>query len=91
MIPAWLAGSWAALLFAVSFDVMLGSVLRVFGGVHVMAVGQMRVVGCGFVIALGVMPGGFMVMARSVLVVFRCLGVMLSCFVRHKLPLVCRG
>ena len=47
--------------------------------VHMMGVRNMSVVGRSFVVALVVMPGGFVVMARSVLVMFRCLGVMLGC------------
>ncbi len=65
------------------FDVVLGSMLGVVGGVGVMAVGEMRVVSGGFVVACGVVLCGFMVMARSVLVMFRCLGMMCGCFVRH--------
>jgi hypothetical protein len=68
-------------LFAVGFDVVLGSVFGVLGGMGVVAVRQMGVVRRCFMIAGEVMLGCFMVMARSVLVMFRCLGVMLSCFV----------
>lgn len=73
------------------FDVVLGGMLGVLGGVSVVAVGQVRVVRGGFVIAVGVVLGGGMVMASSVLVVLRCLGVVLSCFVRHKGTSVCNG
>jgi hypothetical protein len=33
--------------------------------------------------------GGCMMVARSVFVMFRCLGVMLGCFVRHVKPPDC--
>ena len=54
-----------------------------FGRVRVVAVREMRVVGGGFVIAVGMVPGGFAVVAGSVLVMFRCVGVMFGCFVGH--------
>jgi len=62
---------------------VLGRVFGVLGRVGVMAVSEVGVVRGGFVIAVGVVLGGFLVMARSVLVMFRCLGVMLGCFVGH--------
>jgi hypothetical protein len=65
-------------------DVMLGRVLGVLGGLHMMAMGDMRVVSRCFVIAFRVVLGGFFVMACSMFEVFRCLRVMLSCFVGHK-------
>jgi hypothetical protein len=66
--------------FAVSLNVMLGGFLGMFGGVNGVAVGQLGVVGGRFVIATLMMLCGFVVVARSVLVVFRCLGVMMCCF-----------
>jgi hypothetical protein len=48
--------------------------------VNGVAVGQLGVVGGRFVIATLMMLCGFVVVARSVLVVFRCLGVMMCCF-----------
>jgi len=68
---------------AVGLDVVLGSVLGVFGGVHMVAVGKVGVVGGRFMVAFVVVTRGFAVVARSVLVVFRCLGVMMHCFFRH--------
>jgi hypothetical protein len=59
---------------------MLGRMLGVFLGMHLMAVRQMRVMGSFFVVVILMMLGGFVVMARSVLMVFRCLLVMLGCF-----------
>ena len=74
---------------AVRLDVMLGGVLGVLEGVEVVAVGEVRMVGGRLVFAIQVMLGGFAVMTRSVLVMFRCLTVMMSCFVGHrKFPLV---
>jgi hypothetical protein len=54
-------------------------VLSALHGVQMVGVRHMNVVGGCFVIPFIVMPGGFVVMACSVLVMFRCLGVMLGC------------
>jgi len=67
----------------VRLNVLLRRVLRVFGGVDRVTVREMRVVGGLLVIAFGVRRGGFVMVARSVFVMLRCLGVMLGCFVRH--------
>ncbi|HUD53913.1 MAG TPA: hypothetical protein VMR02_01710 [Terracidiphilus sp.] len=66
--------------FAVSFNVMLGGMLGVFGGVDGVTMSQVSMVGGRFVVAFLMMRGGFGVMARSVLVMLRCLGVMVGCF-----------
>ncbi|MGO9436004.1 MAG: hypothetical protein ACLPH3_04170 [Terracidiphilus sp.] len=66
--------------FTVRFNVVLGGFLGVFGGMDIVAVGQVSVMGSRFVVAFQMMLGGFMVMARSVLVVLRCSGVMVCCF-----------
>jgi hypothetical protein len=76
------------LLFAVGFDVVLGCVLGVLCRVRVMAVGQVRVVRGGFMVAAGVMLGGFVVVTGSVLVMIRCLGVMMSGLLGHDSPRV---
>jgi len=65
---------------AVSFDVVLGGLFSVLAGVDVVAMGEMRMVRSGFVLALGVMAGGFAMMTRSVFVMIRCLLVMIRCF-----------
>jgi hypothetical protein len=70
----------------VRLDVFLGRVFRMFGGVDMMAVSEMRVVSGLFVVARFMMSGGFLVVARSVLVVFRCLLVMVNCVLRHVQP-----
>jgi hypothetical protein len=67
----------------VSLDVVLSRLLRVFGRLTVMSVSHMSMVGGCFVVFFHVMLCGFVVMARSVLMVFRCLGVMMGCFLRH--------
>jgi hypothetical protein len=41
---------------------------------------QMRMVGCFFMIARFVMCSGFLVVARSVFQMLRCLLVVMSCF-----------
>lgn len=67
-----------------AFDVVLRCVLCVFSRVDVMSMCEMRMMRCCFVVSILVMPGGFAVMTRSVLVMFRCLVVMMCCFVRHR-------
>jgi hypothetical protein len=54
--------------------------LGVFGGVDGVTMSQVSMVGGRFVVAFLMMRGGFGVMARSVLVMLRCLGVMVGCF-----------
>lgn len=73
------------LLFAVRFEVVFGSVLGVLRGVKMVSMGNVGVVCGGFVVAVGVMPSGFVVMACSVLVMLRCLGVILGCLTGHGL------
>ena len=60
---------------------VLDRVLGVLGGMNVMTVRQVRVVGRLFVVSTFVVRGGFVVMARSVLMMFCRLGVMMGCFV----------
>jgi hypothetical protein len=62
----------------VRFKMMLGGVFGVLRRVQMVSVCQVRVVSGCFVVAFKVMLGGFVVMARSVLVMFRCLGVMMG-------------
>jgi hypothetical protein len=62
---------------------VLRRVLGVLGSMNMMPVRQVRIVGSGFMVAFGVVLGGFMVMARSVLVVLRCLGMMIRGFLGH--------
>ncbi len=69
------------LLFAVRFNVVLGRMLRVIGGVRVVPVSQVGVMGSLFVIALGMRSRGRVVVARSVIVVLSCLLVVFCCFV----------
>ena len=76
---------------AVRFHMVLGGFFRVIFGLNVMAVRQMGMVSGGFVVAVLVMLGGFLVMACSVLVVLRRLCVVLGCFVGHEEFLPCAG
>ena len=62
------------------FDVLLGSMLSMIGGMDVMGMRQMRMMGRFLVIARLVVPGSFVVMTRSVLMVLRCLFVMMGGF-----------
>jgi hypothetical protein len=64
---------------AVVLDVRLGGFRRVMHGVLMMAMCQMRVVPSGFVIALFVMLGGFLMVPCGVLVMFCCLVMMFCC------------
>ena len=61
-------------------NVLLGSVLGMFGGKDAVPVRQVCVVSSFLVVARFVMLGGFVVVARGVLVVLRCLTVMAGCF-----------
>jgi hypothetical protein len=63
---------------------VLRGVLCVVGRMGVMAVGQVRMVSRGLMVSVAMVFCGFVVVTRSVFVVLRCLGVMLSCFVRHE-------
>ncbi len=78
---AALAFSNGELLLAVRLDVVLRRLLGVLGGVDMMRMRQMGVVSGFLVMALGMRCRGCVVVARSVLVVLRCLGVMFSCLV----------
>jgi len=73
----------------VRFNVVFGRVFRVLGCMNVVTVRHMSMVGGLLVVPLGVRRGGCMMVARSVFVMFRCLGVMLGCFVRHVKPPDC--
>lgn len=66
---------------AVRFDMMLGCVLGMFGGMDMMPMGEMRMVRSSFMVPFAVMPCGFAVVTRSVLVMLRCLGMMMCSFV----------
>src|SRR5215472_13190426 len=75
---------------AVRLNVLLGGMLGVFLGVDMMTVGQVRMVTGLYVVPIFVVLCGFAVMARSVLMVLRCLGVMMCSFVWHRgKPLMC--
>jgi len=52
--------------------------------VNMMAMRQVGMMRCLLMIARFVMGGGFFVVARSVLMVFRCLVVMVGCFLGHS-------
>ncbi len=62
---------------------MLSGVLGVLRSVEVVRVRHMGVVRGCFVVAIEMLLGGFVVMACSVLVVLRCLGVMMGCLTGH--------
>ena len=59
---------------------LLRRVLRVLGGLNMLPVCQVRVVGSFLMVASYVMLGGFTVVARSEVMMFRCLCVMMRCF-----------
>ena len=73
----------------VRLNVLLGGMLGVFLGVDMMTLGQVRMVTGLYVVPIFVMLCGFAVMARSVLMVLRCLGVMMCSFVWHRGNLSC--
>jgi hypothetical protein len=61
----------------------LDCVLSVLCSMDVVAMSQMRVVSSCLVVAGFMMRGGFVVVARSAFVMFRCLLVMICGFLRH--------
>jgi hypothetical protein len=63
------------LLGAVRFDVLLRSMFRMICSVNVVGV-----MGSFLVLARFVMLGGFVVVARRMLMMFGCLRVMMGCF-----------
>jgi hypothetical protein len=67
-------------------NVVLGCVPRVLGGMKMVSVREMGVVRGLLMVAGLVVSGGFAVVACSVFVVFRCIGVVMGCFVRHGFP-----
>jgi hypothetical protein len=73
------------LLGAVSFDVLLGSVLGMLDGVDVVPVRQVCVMSGLLVISSFVMLGSFMMVACGMLVMLGCLRVMMGGFFRHIL------
>ena len=68
------------LLRAVRFDVLLRGMFRVICGVNMVGVCQVRVMGSFLVVARFVMLGGFVMVARRMLMMFGCLRVMMGCF-----------
>jgi hypothetical protein len=67
----------------VRFKMMAGGVLGVLHGMEMVGMGHVRVVRGGLVVAVEMLLGGFPVMACSVLVMLRCLGVMMGCLTGH--------
>jgi hypothetical protein len=68
------------LLRAVGFYVFLSGILCVRGCVNLVAVRQVRVVGCFLMMAGFVMLRSFIVVVRSMLMMFGRLLVMMGCF-----------
>jgi hypothetical protein len=68
---------------AVLLGMLLGGFSGVMRGVMKMALGGVRVVSGGLVIAVLVVLGRFAVMASCVFMVLRCLGVVLGCLLGH--------
>lgn len=54
--------------------------------VLLMPVRRVGVMGCRFVVTGFVVPGGFAMMARRMLMMLRCFVVMLGCLLRHSIP-----
>jgi hypothetical protein len=69
----------------VVFHVRLGGLGGVVAGVLMMAVREVGVMRCGFVLACFVMLGGFLVMARRVFVMLGCCVMVFGCF-GHAFP-----
>jgi hypothetical protein len=64
----------------VGFHVLLGGVLPMLGGVGLVGVRQVCVMSSFFMVAVLVMFGGLVVVARGMLMMFSCLFVMMRCF-----------
>jgi hypothetical protein len=68
------------LLKAVRFDVFLRGMFRMICSVNMVGMCQVRVMGSFLMLARFVMLGGFVVVARRMLMMFGCLRVMMGCF-----------
>jgi hypothetical protein len=68
------------LLGAVRFDVLLRGMFRMICGVNMVGVCQVHVMGSFLVLARFAMLGGFVMVARRMLMMFGCLRVMMGCF-----------
>jgi hypothetical protein len=64
-------------------DVRLGGFARMVHGMLVMAASGMGMMSRCFVIAGFMVPGGFAMMLRRMLVMFGCFVMMLGCVLRH--------
>ena len=62
------------------FDVFLGSMFSMIGGMDVMGLRQMGMMGRFLVMARFVVLGSFVMVTRSVFMVLSCLFVMMGCF-----------
>jgi hypothetical protein len=76
-LPHW---TLSELLVPVLCNVVFRGMFCMFRRMHMMTVSCVSVMAGLLVIAIIVVPGCFLVVARSVLMVFRCLGVMMGCF-----------
>jgi hypothetical protein len=65
--------------------VFLSSMRDVLSSVHVVAVRQVSVMGCLLVVACFMVLCGFVVVTRSMLMMFRRLLMVMGCFLRHVL------
>lgn len=61
-------------------DVFFCSVRSVFLGVNAVSMRQMRMVSGFLVMTIFVMPGGFAMVTRCVVMMLSCLSVMMRCF-----------
>lgn len=73
-----------SLLVSVGLDVVFGSFAGVVRGMRLMSLGDMRVVGCGFVISVFMMLGSFSMVIGCKLMMLSSLGVMMRRFLRHS-------
>src|SRR5271170_7750115 len=76
--------NWGSLRRGVILGVGLRGFRSVVRGVSVVTVGYVGVVGRLLMVAGLMMPGGFPVMSRRVLMVFCGLRVVMRCFFRHR-------
>jgi hypothetical protein len=79
----WRCVSSENLLLSVCFDVVLSGFGCVVGRMGMVSLGDMRVMGSRFVIAILMVLSSFSVVVSGVLVVLGSLAVMMRCFLRH--------
>lgn len=79
----WRCVSSKGLLISVCFDVVLSGFGCVMGRMGLVSLGNMRVMGGRFVIAILMVLSRFSVVIGGLLMMLGCLAMMVRCFLRH--------